>query len=214
MAVSGGKGAGKGQSTIEFTILMSFMVLMFSVFFILIGERLVDLQGERDYEIAKAIKDVVDTEIRVAKSVEDGYFRTFYLPGTVSNVRYEIEIINSTELVVKVRDKETVLRIPKDTYGNVSKGRNRIEKNSGTIKLTPSTYTITGTFICNYDDIEVEYRIYSQTCFGGCSSCTTAEHNWSSTGNFSETCIFRRRTFLSCVDRLCISTPAVKCTIN
>jgi uncharacterized protein (UPF0333 family) len=127
----------RGQSTIEFTVLFSFMILMFSVFFVLIGQKLVELRTERSYEILKELKNIVENEVELARIAEDGYMRSFRLPFTVDNINYNISIVNNTELVITIGDKETFAHLPENVSGNIDRGTNNITKNDEMIMITP-----------------------------------------------------------------------------
>ncbi len=132
------KRGNKGQSTIEFTVLVSFMILMFSIFFVLIGQKLVELRFERNTEIALALKSVVNTEFQLAKVAENGYFRQFKLPASIEGMNYDISITNSTELNIIVGQEEIHMRLPNNISGNISKGLNNITKENKIIIVMPA----------------------------------------------------------------------------
>lgn len=128
----------KGQSTIEFTVLVSFMILMFSIFFVLIAQKLVDLRFERNNEIARAVKDVIETEFRLAKIAENGYFRQFKLPPIIEGMDYDINITDSKELDIYVGEAQIHSRIPDNISGYLGKGLNNVTKNDDLIMVKPA----------------------------------------------------------------------------
>jgi hypothetical protein len=97
----------RSQSSIEFTILISFMFLIFIVFFYVIGTRFIEIRKENDRLLLDDLGDYLKSEISFASASMDGYQRTFTIPSTLAGKEYQIVIndykmpgINHTEIVL------------------------------------------------------------------------------------------------------------------
>jgi len=125
----------KSQTAVEFIFLSTFMLFIVVGFFA--GASSVVLEA-KDGEKAKTAEDIANfvfNEIETAKSVNDGYFRTFSLPARVKGLNYSINIIDNRELVVVYLDYEYVKFLPSNISGNVSVGFNAISKSNGVVYL-------------------------------------------------------------------------------
>ncbi|MFH1173967.1 MAG: DNRLRE domain-containing protein [archaeon] len=127
----------KAQTSIEFVLLFSFMLLVFVIFVILIQSKINDVKQERVMTKMRDIGGVVLEEVRLARSVSLGYARNFTLPRTIDGESYSIEIIDNNDIVVHFKNDTVVLFLPANVTGNVSPGMNIIWKLNvvGTIKL-------------------------------------------------------------------------------
>ena len=136
----------KAQSSIEVALLVGFMFLVFNVFLLVIAQRMVDVQDQKDQALIGDMSSVIESEIVLAAGVEDGYSRTFEIPQTLKGINYSVKLINSTtmktnysELVLEYVDftktYETVKKLPKNVDGVINKGKNKIVKKAGIICL-------------------------------------------------------------------------------
>jgi len=136
----------KAQSSIEVTLLIGFMFLVFNIFLLVIAERMVDVQNQKDSQLIDDMGSVIEGEITLAAGVEDGYSRIFEIPKTLKGINYSVRLINSSimgtnysELVLKYIDftktYETVKLLPKNVEGIIDKGENSILKKDGIICL-------------------------------------------------------------------------------
>jgi len=162
----------KAQSSIEVTLLIGFMFLTFNIFLLVIAERMVDVQNQKDRQLIDDMGSVIEGEIELAAGVENGYSRTFEIPQTLKGINYSVILINSTymktnysELVLKYIDftktYETVKKLPKNVYGNIYKGENKIVKNNGVVYLNteyPSEEEGPGEELCYIDADDDGYR--------------------------------------------------------
>ena len=123
----------KAQFAIEFIVLIAFMFLIFLGAIAVITSKIIEAKENENQGIAEDIATLARGEIDLAKSVSDGYTRTFVLPTKVKGIGYEIEIIANRELVVKYNDKEYVSFLPEDVEGSINPGENTIKKESGTV---------------------------------------------------------------------------------
>ena len=125
----------KSQSAIEFIVLASFMLLIALAFFAITSSKILEAREEGNRQIAEDIADFAYNEIETAKTVNDGYIRTFVLPQNVNGADYSINITDNTELVVDYLGYEHVKFLPSNVTGNITKGSNKISKNNGIIYI-------------------------------------------------------------------------------
>lgn len=128
----------KAQFAVEFIVLISFMFLIFLVFLSIITSKITEAKENERQKIAEDIAALVENEIDLAKSVSNGYSRTFKLPNKISGMSYDIEIIENRELVVNYIDKEHVSFLPEKVCGDVflpPVGPNEIDKEEGILCL-------------------------------------------------------------------------------
>lgn len=120
----------KSQSAVEFIILTSFMLLVLLGFFAITSSRLLEAREEGNKRIAQDIADFAYREVEIAKSVNDGYTRTFIMPQSVNGVDYGISIIDNRELTVNYLGYEHIRFLPSNVTGNIIKGNNKISKSN------------------------------------------------------------------------------------
>lgn len=125
----------RGQSALEFLILVGAVLFFFTGFFIIIQQQIAFKKFE---EINRDFKDVaenVQEEINLAKSASDGYMRDFEVPETVNGLNYEINI--SDDLIfIKSESGKYALSLPvSNVTGDLVKGSNSIQKVSGEVLL-------------------------------------------------------------------------------
>lgn len=134
----------KAQTSTEFVILTTFMLLVFLVFLLFIQAKMSQSMAEKNDLLAQNIIDKVIGEIRLAESVTDGYSKTFNLPAFLENgIPYTIELTGYTgggEILMKYETKEKVYFF--DEYVNetstIGIGENVIEKKNGMIHIKKS----------------------------------------------------------------------------
>ena len=125
----------KAQFAIEFIVLIAFMFLIFVGFIAVITTKILESKDNERQEIEEDIAELEMNEIVLAKSVTDGYLRTFNLPTRIKGNTYSIEIIDNRELIVNYVDKEVVLFLPPNIQGDVDIGLNEIKKIDGIVYL-------------------------------------------------------------------------------
>lgn len=123
----------KAQFAIEFIVLLGFMFLIFVGFIAIMTSKVSDSKDNEMQEIAENIATLVKNEVQLAKSVTDGYNRTFKIPNRVNGILYSIDIIDNRELVVNYADKEYVTFLPERVCGDVFMPINEIDKKNGII---------------------------------------------------------------------------------
>jgi len=107
----------KGQATLEFIILLVFSTMIFLSLFIVLGQRMVDLNEDKEERTIRQLMDVIVDEVSVAQTVEDGYKRKFLVPKQIYGDPYEINVTNHFELTVKFNNKEYVEFLPAYVMG-------------------------------------------------------------------------------------------------
>jgi len=123
------------QTSIEFVILVGFVLFFFTAFFLTINGNMSDKIKERQTKLVIEIASTVQDEIDLAFESIDGYYRKFTIPDYVASKSYDIDI---TEGMVYVRttDKKHAIALPvQNITGQVQKGDNIIQKENGVVKL-------------------------------------------------------------------------------
>lgn len=123
------------QFAIEFVVLIAFMFLIFLGFTAVITSKILEAKENERQRIAEDLATLAKNEIELAKSVSDGYSRTFTLPAKFDGNSYDITIIDNKELVVNYLDKEYVVFLPENFDGYIGTGINLIQKIDGVVIL-------------------------------------------------------------------------------
>lgn len=123
------------QSSIEFAVIVAFIMFFFTAFFMVINENIADKTKERQNLGIKQTALVIQDEINLASKSSEGYSREFKIPEKINDKEYEINI---TERMVYARtsDNKSAIALPvQNVTGDVLKGLNRIRKINGMIYL-------------------------------------------------------------------------------
>lgn len=123
------------QTSIEFVILVGFVLFFFTVFFLTINENMSDKIKERQTKIVIEIASTVQDEIDLAFESIDGYSRTFILPDYVASKSYNIDITEGMVYVRTTDNKQAIALPVQNITGQVQKGDNIIKKENGVVKL-------------------------------------------------------------------------------
>ena len=121
----------KAQFAMEFFVLVGFMFLIFVGFIAITTTKILESKEKDREEIAEDITAFVKNEIVLAKSVTNGYSRTFSLPSRINGNTYTVEIIGNRELVVNYVDKEFLAFLPENICGDILIPNNEIDKENG-----------------------------------------------------------------------------------
>ena len=127
----------QSQSSIEFMILVGFVLFAFTIFLAFIYEDISDniiKSNNRELlDVAKIIKEEVD----LAYKSSDGYQRVFKIPYKIGNLDYEINITEDLVYIKTENGKYSasipVKRINYSGSSGLIKGDNIIEKINGEI---------------------------------------------------------------------------------
>lgn len=125
----------KAQFAMEFILLITFMLIVFLGFFAAVSYTITESEENKKQQAAENIAALVDNEIKLARSVNDGYEKTFTVPKKIDGNNYTINIVENRELVVSYLEYEYVLFLPENVIGNVSTGLNEIKKNNSIVYL-------------------------------------------------------------------------------
>lgn len=88
----------KGQSAVEFVVLVSFMIAVFFVFFFVIQARIVDITREQDQLYLEEANNIIMSEVELAFTAAPDFEHTFIVPNAGENI-FEINITNYGEVV-------------------------------------------------------------------------------------------------------------------
>ena len=125
----------KGQSAIEFLILVGAVLFIFVLFLGIfqknIGEKTIEKINYALIELALTVQN----EIALASESSDGYSRTFEIPTNILGSEYDINI-SSGSVYARTRDGKHALALPvQNVTGDMNKTSNTIKKINGIIYL-------------------------------------------------------------------------------
>jgi len=135
----------KGQSSIEASLIISFMLLVFVAFVGILGKQLVDVSKDNEIQALEKIGDKLFTEVHSATKFEDGYRRNITLPSKVKGKNYTITFltsVNHSEMVLTTVGRNNitdVVFLPTNVTGELKVGNqyiNTITSNKGQVELT------------------------------------------------------------------------------
>lgn len=125
----------KGQSAIEFFVLVIAVLFVFTSLFIAVQYNVSDKTKERANLEVKEIAFTVRDEINLAFSTTDGYERRFTIPQRAANQPYDITIIGGF-VYIKTDDERFAIALPVlNVTGDVRVGENLIRKQNGIVYL-------------------------------------------------------------------------------
>lgn len=109
----------RGQSAIEFVTLVSFMIVVFFVFFIIIQNRIVDLAAKQDVLYLKEANNIVVSEVELAFSAAPDFEHSFIIPNKGS-LPFLVNITNNREVVSSFGSVEYVNFFPFNVTGHLN----------------------------------------------------------------------------------------------
>lgn len=109
----------RGQSAIEFVILVSFMLAVFFIFFVVIQSRIVDISIEQDRLYLQEANNIVVAEVDIAFAAAPDFQHTFVIPSKGLNTFY-INITNNREVVSSYETLEYVNFFPFNVTGHLN----------------------------------------------------------------------------------------------
>lgn len=120
----------KAQSSIEFAVLITFMMLFLAVFLVFIQSKTAEAQEAKNREYVTNIKNLVFNEITIAEAMPPNYTKNFTLPSYLDGSNYTININEGIEFVINFRNKEYTYFFIQDfnETSNIQKGLNQIQK--------------------------------------------------------------------------------------
>jgi len=134
------------QSAVEAAIIISIMTLMLIVFLLVIFEKNIEVNEQRQQRLIDDIAFIVKAEAGMAVKAEDGYNRTFNLPEELENWAYSIQLIDSsvlinhTEIILSLENPnapyENAVILPKNVLGEICRGKNTMTKQEGLVVIS------------------------------------------------------------------------------
>ena len=124
--------ARKGQSALEFLVLIGFALILISALLVVFQNRVSDMEAVREEAIVNQMFNLIFSEFEFAVMSRAVYNRTFYLPHTLGGHAYTLELVEDRDVVLSYLGKEHVRFLKEDYFtGDFSApGENVIIKNS------------------------------------------------------------------------------------
>lgn len=85
----------KGQISFEFITLVSFMFGFFVILLMVIQDNIIEYQEGKMYTGLEEIGEIIENEVNLATTVEDGYQRSFYMPVRINAMPYNVSILGT-----------------------------------------------------------------------------------------------------------------------
>ncbi len=180
----------KSQSSLEFTVIISFMFIIFLAFFYVIGNRLVQIREDNDRMLLDDFGDYLKNEVSFASTSVDGYERSFEVPSTLSGRNYNLKIndytmagINHTEMELSFENYSIeysyVVMLPLRTKGAIDQKKNTtivIKRVNNIVYLDTYPIECNDGLVGSTEDCEppsIDNNIYcGQSMIGPCSGPT------------------------------------------
>ena len=125
----------KAQSAVELIALISFAMLIFTGFYLVIFKNDISVISERINKEFMQISDGVAYEINIASSMGDGYSKNFTLKEDVLGQNYTIIVDNYLVIVNSSQTYSSPIIIENIT-GTINPGNNYIENRKGIVYAT------------------------------------------------------------------------------
>jgi hypothetical protein len=126
--------ARKGQFALELMPFIFLAVLILTVFVVVIAGRITGLQNRDEQSNLQQVTLMLDEEIRIAASVNDGYERDFWLPIKINGKAYSIVILGNTTIRASTGSYESSI-VTFKVLGQPIAGENHLRKYDNTITL-------------------------------------------------------------------------------
>ncbi len=120
----------RAQSSVEFVILVTFVLIMFTFLALFIQTRTLEASKVRDRNYVTQLKNMVFNEINIADLMPVNYSRKFSLPVYLDGSDYIIFLDRGIELVINYRQEEYVYFFERNFTldSSLHKGNNLIQK--------------------------------------------------------------------------------------
>lgn len=90
----------KGQSALEFVIIIGFALLLISALIVVFQNRIRDMQEDRDVTRINQMYNLILSEIDFAQQARPFYNRSFYLPNEIGGQTYSLHINDKVDIVL------------------------------------------------------------------------------------------------------------------
>lgn len=125
----------KTQSSIEFIILVSVLLLFLVSFLMIVQQNISDKMREQKDAGIRDVAVIVQDEINLAFKSGDGYFREFTIPEKILGESYELGTIPG-RVYARTFDNRSSISLPiKDATGEIRIGQNTITKENNIIYI-------------------------------------------------------------------------------
>ncbi|NOZ80929.1 MAG: hypothetical protein GXP63_04610 [DPANN group archaeon] len=134
----------KGQVSAEFIGVLTIMFLILTVFSVVILNKTLELQDEKNWNRLTQLGGLIASEIQLADTMHDGFSRRFWIPYNIEGYTFGTVIYPADA----TRNKSTIqifytnalnqtvpysLNLPREVKGNVTPGFNNLTKRENTI---------------------------------------------------------------------------------
>jgi len=131
-----------GQTSVEFLVLLGFMLIVFAGFFVFVEDMLSRNNEQLIKQTIISIGENIREELLVANQVREGYQRTFTLPFDAADQEYSAQILLKRELVVNTSSFERIFFLPFNVTVNGAESglfhqANVINKSTSGINIIP-----------------------------------------------------------------------------
>jgi hypothetical protein len=125
----------KGQSAIEFVIIVTAVLFLFVGFLYFVYGKISESKYESISAQVNEVALTVQDEINLASNSPDGYFRTFFIPLNIAGNDYQINILENS-VYVRTDDGRHAVALPVSyVVGDVYQGTNSLYKLNDTVFL-------------------------------------------------------------------------------
>ena len=118
----------KGQSSIEFMVLLGFAILVVSVILVLINADAERRQRAQNELVVQELFDLIDGEIRLATISMANYSRSFFIPPTLEGREYQVNITDGRDVVILFKEEQYVNFLNQTIAGEIEIGQNTITR--------------------------------------------------------------------------------------
>lgn len=132
----------KAQSATEFVVLISFMFIVFFIFFFAIQSKIVDATQAQDRLMLKEANNLVIVHLDLARQSYVDFSHSFILPD-LGNFMYSVELEDNNTVVSTVDDKEYVNFLPYEVKGFLNTGSgspNTVYHLDGVVETPPGVF--------------------------------------------------------------------------
>lgn len=112
----------------EFTVLTTFMLFIFATSFIVVQDKMTDIQDTKTDQRAEQLSNLIKSQVEIADRMYTGYQTKFTLPDHINGEDYEITIYNHTEIVVEYAGRKHIAFLQEPIYGDFFPGHNMLGK--------------------------------------------------------------------------------------
>ncbi|MFB6294174.1 MAG: hypothetical protein ABEI97_00280 [Candidatus Nanohaloarchaea archaeon] len=127
----------RGQSSLEFIVMLILVLLVFTSFVTLFSGKHVDALERERRRIALSVADRAAFELDLALVEGEGYSRTFELRESIGVQDYNITV-NGTTVLLEYGDGDSVLSstAADNVTGSIDPGTNTVANDGGVITVT------------------------------------------------------------------------------